>query len=170
MCSGSEPDQMNLIPVSFTLMETVVLNVRRVSRLDLHRNVSTASLRTSAPLMPGLITALWPHVERFCLEMEQNWTLEVSLFCCLENSNIQVSNYTKKSNKLHQGQLLIIFSCSLFFPFNNVSGPSTWSPTADALIYLLCATLAIGLVFIAFLLHCYNSNRSYSQCYSSGYN
>ena len=44
MCSGSETDQMNLIPVLFTLMETVVLNVRRVSRLDLHRNVSTASV------------------------------------------------------------------------------------------------------------------------------
>ena len=79
MCSGSELDQKNMIPLSFTLMETVVLNVRRVSRLDLHRNVSTASLRTSAPLTLELITALWPHVERFCLETEQKWTLKVKI-------------------------------------------------------------------------------------------
>ena len=113
MCSGSEPDQMNLIPVSFTLMETVVLNVRRVSRLDLHRNVSTASLRTSARLMPGLITALWPHVERFCLEMEQNWTLKVKI--PPKRSIIIIHSDLFRSSKT-----LIIFSFSCYLSTQHV--------------------------------------------------
>ncbi|KAI3351112.1 hypothetical protein L3Q82_005665 [Scortum barcoo] len=59
--------------------ETTVINVRRVLRLTLHRNVSTTCPRTSAPLMLGLITVLWPHVERYYLEMEQDWTLKQSI-------------------------------------------------------------------------------------------
>ena len=89
----------------------------------------------------------------------------VLLFRKLKYSSVKLYN---KSNKIHQDPLLIILTCSLLFPLDNVSGPSTWSPTADALIYLLCAALAISLVVIAFLLYCYNGNRSYSYCYSSG--
>ena len=80
---------MNLIPVLFMLMETVVMNVKRVLRLALHRNVSTVSLRRSAPLMLGLTTVLWPHVGRYYLEKEQNWTLKVNEF--LYNGEIILS-------------------------------------------------------------------------------
>lgn len=55
MCAGSELDQMNLIPVSFTLMETVMMNVRAVLM--------------SSPLMLEPIPVLWSHVvTRYYLE------------------------------------------------------------------------------------------------------
>lgn len=76
MCTGSEPDQINLIQTSSTLMGTDVVDVTR--DLTLREAVFIASLRTSAPLMLGLTTVLWPHVERYCLEKEQSLTLKVS--------------------------------------------------------------------------------------------
>ena len=76
MFTGSEPDQMHLIQTSSTLMEVAVMNVERKPAFTrLQRAVSIASLKTSAPLMMGLITVLWPHVERYYLEMELNWNL-----------------------------------------------------------------------------------------------
>uniref|UniRef100_I3K689 Ig-like domain-containing protein n=1 Tax=Oreochromis niloticus TaxID=8128 RepID=I3K689_ORENI len=41
------------------------------------KGVFIASLRMSAHLMLGLTTVLWPHVGRYYLEMELNWTLKV---------------------------------------------------------------------------------------------
>ncbi|KAF3838704.1 hypothetical protein F7725_010472 [Dissostichus mawsoni] len=64
-------------PVSFTPLKTEEMIVRIVLRLALHGNVSTTFLKTSAPLMLGLITVLWPHVGRYYLDMEQNWTLKL---------------------------------------------------------------------------------------------
>ena len=77
VCSGSEPGQENPIQDSFTPKETGVKSVRRDLRLPLlHGAVSTASPRTtSAPLILGLTTVQWPHVERYCLAMEQDWML-----------------------------------------------------------------------------------------------
>lgn len=77
--TGSKLDRITHILVSSTLMETVVVTVRRVLGLTLHRNVSISSPRTSAPLMQGLITVPWPHVGRYCLEMEQKWRLKVTV-------------------------------------------------------------------------------------------
>ena len=134
---GSEPGQMNLIPVWFTLLETKVMTVRRVLRLDLHRNVSTASLRTSAPLMLGLITALWPHVERYFMEMEQNWTLKVITPCF----------YIIKV-------CLTVSWLKFFVSFHNVSAVNTCdSQTDNTVLFLVCAALAISLVVIVFLIH-----------------
>ena len=76
MFTGSEPDQMHLIQISSTLMEVAVMNVeKKLAFTRLQRAVSITSLKTSAPLMMGLITVLWPHVERYYLEMELNWNL-----------------------------------------------------------------------------------------------
>ena len=76
MFTGSEPDQMHLIQISSTLMEIAVIYVERnLTFTRLQRAVSITSLKASAPLMLGLITVLWPHVERYYLEMEQNWNL-----------------------------------------------------------------------------------------------
>ena len=73
VCSGSESDQINLIRTSSTLMETDVMNVK--TDLTLRKAAFITSLRRSAPLMLELTTVLWPHVERFCLEMELKWKL-----------------------------------------------------------------------------------------------
>lgn len=70
VCAGSELDQMNLIPVSFTLMETVMMNVRAV--------LMSSPLRKSAPLMLEPIPVLWSHVGRYYLEALQNWTFRVT--------------------------------------------------------------------------------------------
>ncbi|XP_031688120.1 uncharacterized protein LOC109888182 [Oncorhynchus kisutch] len=59
---GSDMAQENPIQESFTPMDTRVISVRRCLMLGLlHRAVSTTSPRgTSASLMPGLNTVLWP--------------------------------------------------------------------------------------------------------------
>uniref|UniRef100_A0A4W5RTH6 Uncharacterized protein n=1 Tax=Hucho hucho TaxID=62062 RepID=A0A4W5RTH6_9TELE len=59
-------------------METGVISVRRALRLGLlHRAVSTTSPRgTSASLMLGLTTVLWPHVGRYCLGTGPSWTFK----------------------------------------------------------------------------------------------
>ena len=54
----------------------------------------------------------------------------------------------------------------MVFPFDNVSGLSM----ADALVYLLCAALAISLVVVAFLIYLYNGKRSYSSFSIQHYN
>ena len=77
MCSGSESDQINLIRTSSTLMETDVMNVK--TDLTLRKAAFITSLRRSAPLMLELTTVLWPHVERFCLEMEPKCTVKVTI-------------------------------------------------------------------------------------------
>lgn len=76
---GSDMAQENPIQESFTPMETGVISVRRALRLGLlHRAVSTTSPRgTSASLMLGLTTVLWPHVGRYCLGTGPSWTLRV---------------------------------------------------------------------------------------------
>lgn len=81
VCTGSELDQRN--PIPFMFMETVVMNVG-VLKLPHNVNVSTASQGTSAPLILGLTTVLWPYVDRSFLEMNQNWTLKVN-FTLLHN-------------------------------------------------------------------------------------
>lgn len=81
VCTGSELDQTN--PIPFMFMETVVMNVG-VLKLPHNVNVSTASQGTSAPLILGLTTVLWPYVDRSFLEMNQNWTLKVN-FTLLHN-------------------------------------------------------------------------------------
>ena len=58
--------------------------------------------------------------------------------------------------------------------FDNVSETST----ADALVYLLCAVLAVSLVVIAFLIYtmkkkesgCYNGNKRYKWFFIQHYN
>ncbi|XP_073343175.1 uncharacterized protein [Pagrus major] len=45
----------------------------------------------------------------------------------------------------------------------DIEGTRMWSPTADALTYLLCAALAISLVVIAFLI--YATKKQESGCY-----
>lgn len=81
VCTGSELDQTN--PIPFMFMETVVMNVG-VLKLPHNVNVSTASQGTSAPLILGLTTVLWPYVDRSFLEMNQKWTLKVN-FTLLHN-------------------------------------------------------------------------------------
>ncbi|KAK6323250.1 hypothetical protein J4Q44_G00055890 [Coregonus suidteri] len=70
--------QENPFQESFTPMETGVISVRRALRLGLlHRAVSTTSPRgTSASLMLGLTTVLWPHVGRYCLGTGPSWTFK----------------------------------------------------------------------------------------------
>ena len=74
MSIGSDMAQENPIQESFTPMEAGVISVRRALRLGLlHRAVSTTSPRgTSASLMLGLTTVLWPHVGRYCLKKAVN--------------------------------------------------------------------------------------------------
>lgn len=80
VCTGSEPDQVNLIPVYFMPMEKMGMYARRVLKLSCRTVVSTTFLKASVSLMGmGLITVLWPHVDRCFLDMEQNWTLKVSV-------------------------------------------------------------------------------------------
>ena len=79
----SDMAQENPFQESFTPMETGVISVRRALRL-LHRDVSTTSPRgTSASLMLGLTTVLWPHVGRYCLGMGPSWTFKVDDTACI---------------------------------------------------------------------------------------
>lgn len=80
MSIGSDMAQENPIQESFTPMETGMISVRRALRLGLlHRAVSTTSPRgTSASLMLGLITVLWPYVEKYYLGMGPSWILTAS--------------------------------------------------------------------------------------------
>jgi hypothetical protein len=60
-------------------MEIGVISVRTTLRLGpLHRAVFSTSPRgSSASLMLGLTTVLWPHVGRYCLGMGPSWMLSV---------------------------------------------------------------------------------------------
>jgi len=53
--------------------------------------------------MPGLITVLWPHVDRYYLEMEPNWILKVTLiFNFYQFSPLLLSQYVFfKMDKYH---------------------------------------------------------------------
>lgn len=68
MCAGSKPDHKNLIPGSFTIIETVMMSVTAAPSHGRHRNVSTDSPRQSAPLMLEPFLVLWSQVESFYLE------------------------------------------------------------------------------------------------------
>jgi hypothetical protein len=76
---ASDMAQEKPVQESFTPMETGVISVRRALMLGLlHRAVSTTSPRgTSASLMLGLTTVLWPHVGRYSLGTGPSWTLTV---------------------------------------------------------------------------------------------
>ena len=133
--TGSDMNLENLLQESFTLRNAGTLSVRGDLMGTLpHTNVSTTCpRRTSVTMMLGFITALWPHVERYCLEKEEKLIHQgqVSTEFATENLNLMVLLYH-----------LISFKKKFFF----TSADTPWSTIALVLAASNCLSVIVIII------------------------